>query len=168
MGVKAPKTLQKTLQSAPSEVRWMENSKSLHKVLRDLLLERLGGRCEICGSTNGLVVHHKDNDRRNNSLSNLQLLCPACHMAIHRHGGSGSYGRRLFLERLGPKTPVYACEKTIKEAYYCRRFVGYEYERDGKRYLGCRGRKPCDLPDLLTLISLPRSQLKRYVNLHRF
>lgn len=42
-------------------------------------------KCECCGNTewNGLPIplqlHHKDGNFRNNTLENLQLLCPNCH-----------------------------------------------------------------------------------------
>lgn len=32
-----------------------------------------------------LQVHHKDEDRSNNSLSNLMVLCPTHHMEIHKN-----------------------------------------------------------------------------------
>lgn len=44
-----------------------------------------GNVCECCGITEwlgqpiNLEVHHLDGDRTNNSLENLQLLCPNCH-----------------------------------------------------------------------------------------
>lgn len=34
-----------------------------------------GGKCQQCGSTRHLMVHHKDGNRSNNALSNLQVLC---------------------------------------------------------------------------------------------
>lgn len=40
-------------------------------------------QCERCGSLNHLVVHHKDRDRYNNSLDNLELLCKSCHSIEH-------------------------------------------------------------------------------------
>lgn len=49
------------------------------------LVNLRGQKCEICGSTTwlgkpiNLEVHHIDGDRTNNSLDNLQLLCPNCH-----------------------------------------------------------------------------------------
>jgi hypothetical protein len=51
--------------------------------------------CERCGSTNRLVVHHKDENRYNNDLSNLETLCRRCHQNHHaeprRDPGSGRY-----------------------------------------------------------------------------
>lgn len=32
-------------------------------------------KCEVCGGTKNLMVHHKDGNRKNNSPSNLQTLC---------------------------------------------------------------------------------------------
>lgn len=52
-------------------------------------------KCEICGQTNiwlgkrlPLELHHIDGNHFNNSLTNLQILCPNCH-AI-QDGNSGS------------------------------------------------------------------------------
>ena len=42
-------------------------------------------KCECCGITewNGkpivLQIHHKDGDNKNNTVENLQLICPNCH-----------------------------------------------------------------------------------------
>lgn len=44
-----------------------------------------GRKCECCGLTEWigqkitLEIHHKDGNRLNNSLENLELLCPNCH-----------------------------------------------------------------------------------------
>ena len=42
-------------------------------------------KCEICHITDidVLTVHHVDGDKKNNDLSNLQLLCYNCHFKIH-------------------------------------------------------------------------------------
>lgn len=47
--------------------------------------------CSVCGckkvySPNGrhnLITHHKDENIRNNDLSNLQKMCRSCHMKHH-------------------------------------------------------------------------------------
>lgn len=42
-------------------------------------------KCEKCGKTEFMgeeipvELHHMDGDRNNNSLDNLQILCPNCH-----------------------------------------------------------------------------------------
>lgn len=36
-------------------------------------------KCELCGSTRNLMVHHKDGNRKNNKPNNLQTLCWSCH-----------------------------------------------------------------------------------------
>lgn len=50
--------------------------------LRDLLVPV----CERCGFDNilALDVHHKDGNRKNNDLSNLEVLCCNCHAIEHR------------------------------------------------------------------------------------
>jgi hypothetical protein len=46
-------------------------------------------RCEICGAiVTGykLHIHHKDKDRKNNKLENLQVVCARCHnLILHEH-----------------------------------------------------------------------------------
>jgi 5-methylcytosine-specific restriction endonuclease McrA len=42
--------------------------------------------CEHCGYDavpEILVLHHRDRDRSNNALSNLEVLCPNCHSIEH-------------------------------------------------------------------------------------
>lgn len=63
--------------------RFTNDSKSeIH--FQDVIKLR-GHRCEKCGLTSWLdqkiplELHHIDGNRRNNDLSNLQLLCPNCH-----------------------------------------------------------------------------------------
>lgn len=46
---------------------------------RQKALEHYGRKCQKCGSTKNLVVHHKDGNRHNNNLSNLVVLCWSCH-----------------------------------------------------------------------------------------
>ena len=58
---------------------------SIPKSPRDALIALRGYRCESCmnetwlGHEIPLEVHHIDGDRLNNTLENLQLLCPNCH-----------------------------------------------------------------------------------------
>lgn len=46
---------------------------------RDLVLWRDGYRCVKCATTSDLTVDHIDRNRKNNELSNLQVLCRSCH-----------------------------------------------------------------------------------------
>lgn len=65
-----------------------------NKVRKKLLKEGIKKHiCECCLNTtwNGqpipLEVHHKDGDKTNNSLVNLQLLCPNCHALTETYRG---------------------------------------------------------------------------------
>ena len=56
--------------------------------LRSLKLRLLGIRgkkCERCTYNKGevLQVHHKNRNRNDNSLENLELICPNCHYEEH-------------------------------------------------------------------------------------
>lgn len=45
--------------------------------------EFYGRMCNRCSSTEYLVVHHNDEDRTNNDISNLEVLCKSCHQKHH-------------------------------------------------------------------------------------
>jgi hypothetical protein len=52
---------------------------SAHQILAHIL----GGHCVRCNSIENLQIHHKDRDRLNNQLTNLELICERCHFAEH-------------------------------------------------------------------------------------
>ena len=58
--------------------------KSQH-ALKLRLLDVRGRQCERCSYDKYeiLHVHHKDKDRSNNNLDNLELICPNCHYEEH-------------------------------------------------------------------------------------
>lgn len=55
-------------------------------IRRDFVLERDGYKCVLCGSSNGLSVHHKIFRSRGGTddESNLISTCVTCHDNIHR------------------------------------------------------------------------------------
>ena len=58
------------------------------KLIQDGIKEN---KCESCGINEWmgkkilLELHHKDGDRYNNQLNNLQILCPNCHSLTPNH-----------------------------------------------------------------------------------
>lgn len=52
------------------------------------------GYCEICGGDSLLGLHHKDEDRTNNSPENLQTLCQSCHTKWHWDNGKKPWRKR--------------------------------------------------------------------------
>lgn len=67
------------------------------KLLKKLLNEGYKeNRCEVCGITewNGkpitLQLHHIDGDHLNNSLENLQVICPNCHSQTDNFRGKAN------------------------------------------------------------------------------
>lgn len=56
---------------------------------RGKALDALPNICNRCGDEGDLHVHHKDRDKSNGDLSNLEILCPSCHMSEHH--GRGEY-----------------------------------------------------------------------------
>lgn len=69
-----------------------------------LLMERSNMQCEECDAPhvdkpyNGLQVHHKDENRKNNISNNLIVLCRSCHTKKHARDFKGvnnpMYGRK--------------------------------------------------------------------------
>ena len=53
--------------------------------LKIRLLKLRGAKCERCDYSKKeiLQVHHKDRNRANNDLKNLELICPNCHYEEH-------------------------------------------------------------------------------------
>lgn len=41
-------------------------------------------KCQECGATANLVVHHRDLDHYNDVIENLQVLCNGCHSSLHK------------------------------------------------------------------------------------
>lgn len=62
-----------------------KNKVKSQKALKMRLLELRGKVCERCSynKTEILQVHHKDRNRENNIIDNLELICPNCHYETH-------------------------------------------------------------------------------------
>ena len=42
-------------------------------------------KCSACDTVDGfLLVHHKDENRLNNEIENLQVMCRSCHLSHHK------------------------------------------------------------------------------------
>lgn len=56
---------------------------------RKLAINHYGGRCQECGldTVEILIVHHKDGNRDNNAIANLEVLCPNHHAIKHCKDG---------------------------------------------------------------------------------
>ncbi len=50
--------------------------------------------CERCSMTENLLVHHIDENRNNNELHNLEILCKKCHQKHHEtRDAQGKYAK---------------------------------------------------------------------------
>lgn len=53
--------------------------------VRHNAIERAGGRCQVCNSTDRLNVHHNTYERRGEELpSDVIVLCQRCHETFHQ------------------------------------------------------------------------------------
>jgi hypothetical protein len=84
--------------------RIIASSKLLYKLYREGLKEP---RCEKCGITewNGekltFQLHHRDGNHNNNTLENLQVLCPNCHSQTDNYCGSASPKEKHYCKECG-------------------------------------------------------------------
>ena len=61
------------------------------KINRLIKLRDSNHICDICGKT-GNVIHHKDHNKSNHSVDNLQVLCYQCHLRHHLSKFTKIYG----------------------------------------------------------------------------
>lgn len=93
----------------------IKTSKLKNKLIKENIIEN---KCDVCGLTTWLnkpivlQLHHIDGNPSNNSLENLQLLCPNCHSQTDNYCGSANTD----------KTKYYCVEcgaEITKRATYC-------------------------------------------------
>ena len=84
--------------------------------------------CSICGGKKQLETHHKDGDRRNNKLSNLQRLCVICHRKeesfLYKNGlkpTERNRGKFLACEQCGEKIWVSISRMKLGGGRFCSR-----------------------------------------------
>jgi 5-methylcytosine-specific restriction endonuclease McrA len=46
---------------------------------KEAIFDKFNNECAVCGKTDGLEIHHKDGNPKNNEISNLTVLCGVCH-----------------------------------------------------------------------------------------
>jgi len=61
---------------------WVAGESAYRDLMRRYKIPEKCSRCSI-PDKRVLVVHHKDGNRRNNSIENLERLCCNCHAIIH-------------------------------------------------------------------------------------
>jgi hypothetical protein len=64
---------------------------------RKRAFDNLPNECKVCGWNDYpevLEVNHKDVNRSNNNLSNLEILCPTHHQVFHFLDGSGRWAHK--------------------------------------------------------------------------
>ena len=89
-----------------------------HRYAREL---KKADKCELCGSTTNVDVHHKDGNYHNNALDNLIALCRSCHMKEHR-----------------PKSVCIICGKPARGHGYCDKHL-QRFRKYGDPLLTNRG-----------------------------
>lgn len=90
-----------------------------------LLKERLinagikESKCELCGYTENLELHHINGNHYDNRLENLQILCPNCHAKTDNYRGRNSHKNSTpeMAERKNNKSHWCICKNCGKEFY---------------------------------------------------
>lgn len=115
--------------------RTITSSKLLYKLYREELKEP---RCEKCGITewNGekltFQLHHIDGNHNNNTLENLQVLCPNCHSQTDNYCGSASPKEKYYCKECGKELKT-KCATGL--CFYCAAKKRRKAERPGLEVL---------------------------------
>ena len=105
-------------------------------LIREELIKVRGHKCEKCGLTEWnnqpipLEAHHIDGDKCNNTLENLELLCPNCHTLTSNYGTKNRKGVR---KEISDEELILALQTnpTIRQALFSLGMsdAGVNYER---------------------------------------
>lgn len=106
--------------SLPNGPRWGGLPHRGRKVARR---KKARDKCERCGGTRRVEVHHKDGDATNNDTSNLEALCLWCHRKEHKNEGC--------------KVP--GCDRPYCGLGYCNRHY-LRFKKYGDPLVKCIGR----------------------------
>jgi 5-methylcytosine-specific restriction endonuclease McrA len=79
------KEFAQSIQGGVSEIqpKHYKTGEANYREIAYKFLERKCNRCQYSKHVQILEVHHKDRNRKNNQISNLEVLCPNCHMEEH-------------------------------------------------------------------------------------
>lgn len=98
-----------------------DNTKYSSSTLRNRLINAglKECKCELCGYTENLELHHIDGNHYNNKLENLQILCPNCHSKTDNYRGRNSNKNTtpLQVKRKNSKSHYCICKNCGKEFY---------------------------------------------------
>lgn len=72
------------LYSGEKHSNFKHGTASYREKMKRSTVKKLCGLCKIA-DMRVLAVHHKDKNRRNNSIENLVYLCHNCHHLVHRY-----------------------------------------------------------------------------------
>lgn len=92
----------------------IENSphKNTHQLKLRLIKEGLKeAKCEICGHSESIELHHINGNPTDNRLENLQILCPNCHAKTDNYRVKNANQGRIIQD---PKT-LYLTEEEIQQ-----------------------------------------------------
>lgn len=72
----------KNVRCGANAPNWISGENVYRSILKRAGIKK---QCNQCGITDErvLTVHHKDSNRRNNKLENLEWLCRNCHCLVH-------------------------------------------------------------------------------------
>jgi hypothetical protein len=96
---------------------------------RQLGIEAHGEECQVCGATENIIVHHRNEDRSDNRIENLLPLCSSCHGKVHnRHPAVADLVRELGNRPLPPERTSIRVSQWIADLLYERKGREEKYD----------------------------------------
>lgn len=98
-------------------------------------------KCELCGYTDNLELHHKNGNPTDNRLENLQVLCPNCHAKTDNFRGKNAKKGR----RVTPWSELILTDKEVEERENLKKELKKQYIRKSPIKIIPRYTKICEI-----------------------
>jgi len=95
-----------------------ERKNNNYRMYKEIVFNFLNNKCSNCKSDYKLEVHHKDQNPKNNSKNNVELLCYKCHDKKHIIQFDNTlYKIEMNKHNIGKFVYVCECGKLIRSMY---------------------------------------------------
>lgn len=98
-------------------------------------------KCELCGKTEQVEIHHNDKNPKNNGAENIKFMCSKCHHLWHHHYAIGAFRDKIVSIKYVGKEKVYDLEMAAPYHNYVANGVVVHNSQMSTRYCDYSGDK---------------------------